>query len=71
MRHFLRQKRDSHALLKHDLAAVRLHLAGDQAQDRGFARAVPADETDPLAAVDGEIHPFEQKRSAEAYLYIL
>ncbi len=60
-----------HPLLEHDLAAVRLYLAGDELHDRGFARAVPSDQTDPLSAVDREIGPFEQQRPAEADLDVL
>ena len=71
VRHFLGQQRDAHALLEHDLAAVGLHLARDQAQDRGLARAVPAHQTDAFPAVDRKVDAFQQKRSAEADLDIL
>ena len=71
LRDLLRQERDLHALLKHDLAPVGLDLAGDELHDRGLARAVPPDQTDPLPAVDREIDPFEQQRPAETDLDVL
>ena len=71
LRHFLRQERDTNALLKYDLAAVRFYFTGDEPHDRGLARAVPAHKTDALPTVNGQIDPFEKQRPAEADLDIL
>jgi hypothetical protein len=57
----LRQARDDDAGGAGDLAFLRRFLAGDQPHEAGLARAVAADETDPFARVDLEVHAVEQR----------
>ena len=45
----------------HDLASLRFDLAGDQAQQRRLAGAVAPDQAEPLAAVDRQPGPVEQR----------
>ena len=51
----LRQVADGRSLRDADLAAVRLDLPGDDAQQRRLAGPVRADQTDPLARDDGPV----------------
>ena len=65
-RHFLPQGREYCARLAKHLARVSLELARDDFHQRGLARAVAADETDALAAINLEIDAIEQRRATEA-----
>jgi len=50
--HVLAEVAHSDAAIDRDLPAVGLFLTDDQAKDRGFSRAVGADEADLLALED-------------------
>jgi hypothetical protein len=50
-----------------DLARVRGELAGDDAEERGLAGAVRADEADAAALVDGEVDAAEHLHGAERH----
>jgi hypothetical protein len=58
--------RDHHAVLQAHLAVVGQDFAGQQPHQRGFARAVAADDADALAGFDGQVDVFEEERTADA-----
>ena len=58
-------QRDARALLERDLAALDRRLADDRAQQRRLAGAVLARESEPLAAVDRERDPVEERVAGE------
>ncbi len=64
-RHVLLQHRHAHALRAHDLARVRGQLAGEQAQQRGLARAVASEQAEALARLDLQRGAVEQRRAGE------
>ena len=64
--HFLLQARDAQAVLAADFAVVGRRSPVEQAQQRGLAGAVAADDGDALAGVDGEVDVFEQEGAADA-----
>ena len=49
-----------------DTAAGRPHLAGDEPEQRGLARAVRSDDRDPLARAQGQRDPVDGDDTAEA-----
>ena len=53
------------ALAHRQLAGVRLDLPGKNRQQRGFARAIGADQADPVAVLDGERNVLEKRLGAE------
>jgi hypothetical protein len=61
----LLEQRDAHAALPRHLPGGRLHLPGDQAEERRLARAVAPDDPPPVAGADGEGDVREQRRRAE------
>ena len=65
-RGFLRDGREAGARGQADVAAVERHVAGDGAQQRGFAGAVAADQADAAAGIDGQVGGVEQRAAAEA-----
>ena len=58
--------RDAGAGGEADVAAVQRHLAGDGAQQRGFAGAVAADQADAAALVHGEVGTVQDGAPAKA-----
>src|ERR1700754_2649160 len=66
LRHFLSEPRDARAALETDFAVVGVQVAGDELQQRGLARAVPPDDADAFAGIEGKIDLFEQERAADA-----
>ena len=58
-------QRDARALLERDLASLNRRLADDRAQQRRLAGAVLAGERQPLATVDRERDPVEQRVTGE------
>ena len=58
-------ERDARPLLERDLAALDRRLADDRAEQRRLAGAVLAREREPLAAVDGEGDPVEERVAGE------
>ena len=63
-RHLLRQPPDPQPLTGVHPTAVGLNLPGDDPQQCGLARPIAPDQTDPLAALDGEGDLIEQGRQA-------
>jgi len=59
------QQRHPQAAAPRDRAVVRGHRLGQDAQQRRLARAVRADEPDPLLLVDGEVDVLEQRPRPE------
>ena len=57
--------RDQRAAPELDLAVVRLGGSRQDAHERGLARAVHADQADPLPLLDGEGEPVEDGAAAE------
>src|SRR5262249_58026604 len=57
---------DARFLAGHDISRVGLELAEQHAQEGGLARAVAADDPDPLAALHDERDPFDDPAVAEA-----
>ena len=70
LRHCLRQTRDTHALGDHAHAVIGLQLAGDELEQRRFALAVAAEQTDALAGLDRQIDAIDQRRITEAQVQI-
>ena len=71
LRHLLLQIADFSAGLKNNLAAVRLFLARDDAQQRRFALPVAAEQTDPLAPFDLQGCVLQERRTAVTDFNIL
>ena len=69
--HFLRKTRHAHAGLHPHLAIVRHDLAGEQAQQRRLARAIAADQRDPLAGLDRQLDIVEQQRAAFGHCQVI
>ena len=63
---FLRDGGDAGARGQADVAAIQRDVAHHGAQQRGFARAVAADQADAAAGVDREVGPVQQGAPAEA-----
>ena len=66
-RDVLRQPADAHAVRARDLAVVDLLLAGDDLEQRRLARAVRADQADPIAVAEAqrrrvEDHPIGEEQ---------
>ena len=61
----LGQAGDVQALLADDLALVGLQLAADQPQERALPLAVPAQQADPLPALDLPIDLIQDPRTPE------
>ena len=61
----LRHVSGAGALAHGQFARVRLNLPGQNRQQRGFARAVGADQADPVAVLDGERNVLKQRLGAE------
>ena len=61
----LLQQGHAQAAAPRDLAVVRGRGLGEDPQQGRLARAVRADEPDPLLLVDGEVDPLEQRPRAE------
>ena len=68
---FLRQIADGGAGLREACAAIGLHRSGGDLQERGFARAVAADQADALALADRQLRAFQQRRAAEGEVDVL
>ncbi len=51
----LRELADDEILAADDLAAIRFEFPGDELERRGFSGAIPADQANALAGVDGEL----------------
>jgi hypothetical protein len=64
-RQFLRQRGDAQPGLPPDVAAIGVHFASQQAQQRGFAGAVAANQADPFARIELETGAVQQLFSAE------
>jgi len=71
LRYFLREPRNAHAALQANFAIVWLDLAGEQAQQGGFAFAIAADDADALVRLDRQIDVFKQERTADAVVDVL
>jgi isoquinoline 1-oxidoreductase subunit alpha len=65
---FLRHERRVQALLALDFAVVRQFQAGEDAQQRGLAGAVAADEADALAGFEREIRVVQERDVSERKL---
>ena len=64
-REVLRQPADAHAVRARDLAVVDLLLAGDDLEQRRLARAVRADQADPIAVAEPQARRVEDHPIAE------
>ena len=64
-RHLLWEHGRDKSLLSRDFAAVGLDLPMEQSQERGFARSIAAQQTDPLPRLDREIDPIQDQRTAK------
>ena len=64
----LRQVADAQLAPAKDFARVRVHVARENLQQRGFPAAVATDETDLFSRRDREGHAFEQALIAERQL---
>ncbi len=65
-RRFLRDGREAGARGQADISPVERKVAGDGAQQRGFAGAVAADQADAAAGIDRQVRGVEQGAAAEA-----
>ena len=65
-RNFLFQRRKHRARLAKYLALVRFEFARDYFHERGLARTITSNQTNPLAAVDLKIDAIQQRCTAEA-----
>ena len=62
---FLREIPDADILRLRDLSAVCCHLPHEDPQERGFPRAIGADEPDPVVGADAEGNSVKQRPVAE------
>ncbi len=67
----LRQIADGRRRLNEAAAAIRLDETGGDLEQRRFARAVPPDETEPLARRDRKLGAVEQRGAAEGEMDVL
>src|SRR5580698_191016 len=58
---------DARAFAQGDFAIVRLYVAGENAQQRGFAGAVGPDEAHAVALGNGEGYVFEERVGSEGF----
>jgi hypothetical protein len=63
--HILRQQGDSDVAVTDNGACIRGNMASQHFHEGRFARAVPADKTDPFTGLDLERNTIEKRRSAE------
>ena len=70
-RRLLRDGRDARPAAQLDVSVVRLDPAGDQAQERRFARAVGADEADPVADRHDGAGALQEDASGDAACYVV
>ena len=63
---FLFNRHHAQSVLAADFAVVERATAGDDAEQRGFAGAVAADEADAFAVMDGQVGTVEQRMQAES-----
>ena len=64
--HFLGEHGRDQPLLPGDFAPIGLDRAVDQPQERGLARPVAAQQTDPLPRLNREIDLVQEQRAAKA-----
>ena len=64
--HFLLHRRDHRASAPPHRTAVRIHLPGENAEERGLARAVATDQRDAVPFADLPVDVFEQLLGTEA-----
>ena len=69
-RHVLRQGSDAEALLAGDFPVVRLEGSVDQAQQIRFAGRIASQQADPLAALDLQVRPHQQRRTGETERHV-
>jgi len=71
LRHVLRQLRHAQALRAHDLARIGLLFPGNELQQGGLARAVAAEQAQPLAGLEREVGLVQQHGAAQVQADVL